>query len=189
MADDGIDNLHAHLVGKLNRVGVNLAVLDRLLALGLAVESDDQHLRPAGFFERSPGPECCGIVDGEDAAQIRVRLQRILGGLVAHVLRAAALQLCDDGDLRLAARVVRVDDFGEALHAKLARLGLLEVEHGNLAARLTERLDHRAPRFLAAAKIVGGNLGHDLHPGFVTRNVHGEDGDAGCVRLLNHRDD
>src|SRR4051812_13420104 len=44
MADDGVDDLHAHLVRKLNRVGVDFAVLDRLLALGLAVEADNDDL-------------------------------------------------------------------------------------------------------------------------------------------------
>ena len=189
MADDRIDNLDAHLVRELNRVGVDLAVLDRLLALGLAVEADDQHLRLACLFERGPGAERRRIIDGEDASQIRVRLQRILRGLVAHVLRPAALEFRDDIDLGLAARVVSIDGFPETFHSQQAGLGLLEVKHGNLATRLAERLDHRAPRLLAAAIIVGGDLGHDLHAGFVARNVHREDRDARRVRLLNHGDD
>ena len=38
------DGRPADLVGELDRVGVDLAVLDRLLAFGLAVEADDLHL-------------------------------------------------------------------------------------------------------------------------------------------------
>src|SRR5688572_10910715 len=53
VADDRIDDLQPHLVRKLNRVGVNLSVLDRLLAFRLAVKADDDHLlRLARLLQR-----------------------------------------------------------------------------------------------------------------------------------------
>ena len=72
----------ADLVGKLNRIGVDLAFLNGLLAVGLAVEADD--LDPvgfAGFLDGGDRPQRRGIVDGEDAGQIGVRLQGVFGAL------------------------------------------------------------------------------------------------------------
>src|SRR6202007_2530080 len=48
--------LAADAVGVLDRVGVGLAVLDGLLALGLAVEPDDlDPVRPAGLLQGRTG--------------------------------------------------------------------------------------------------------------------------------------
>ena len=77
--DDRGDDLHAHPVGKLDRVGVDLAVADRLLSLGLAVEADDPDLvRLARLFQGGAGAERRRIVDGEHAAEFGMRLQRVL---------------------------------------------------------------------------------------------------------------
>src|SRR6185437_27052 len=44
VADDRVDGHPGDLVGELDRVGVDLAFLDPLLAFGLTVEADDLHL-------------------------------------------------------------------------------------------------------------------------------------------------
>ena len=44
MSDDGPDDLDAHAIGKLNRVGKDLAILDGLLAFGLSIKPDDDDL-------------------------------------------------------------------------------------------------------------------------------------------------
>ena len=93
MTNNRIDNLDAHLVWKLNRIGVNLSVLDRLFALGLTVETNDQHLlRLARLLQGRTSAERRRVVDRKNAAQVRVRLERVFGGFEAHILRAATFQ-------------------------------------------------------------------------------------------------
>ena len=100
IADDRLGGLDADLVGMLDRVGVDLAVLDRLLALGLAVEGDDLHLVGlAGLFEGRQRAEGRRIVDRKNAGQVGMGLQGVLRGPVALVLLAVAGQLGDDLDL------------------------------------------------------------------------------------------
>ena len=99
MADDGIDDLHTHLVWKLNRVSVDLAVLDRLPTFGLSIEAHDQHPRLSSLFQCRPRTERRRIVDCEHAAEIRVGLQCILRCLEADVLGAATFKLGNDFDL------------------------------------------------------------------------------------------
>ena len=190
MLHDGADDFDAHLVGELNRVGVDFAVLDGLLAFGLAVEADDDYLRGlAGLLDGRARAEGGRVVDCEDTAQVAVGLEGVLGGFVANVLCAAAVELHDEVDFRAGLGVVGFNDFAEAVHAEAAGLGLFEVEDGDLPARRAERLNHCAARFLAAAVVVGRDLREQLHAGFVARDVHGEHGDAGGVGLLNHRHD
>jgi hypothetical protein len=54
-----------------------------------------------------------------------------------------------------------------------------------LPPAFTERLDHRARGFLAAAVIICRDLRRDFHPGLVTGNIDGEDRDARLIRLLD----
>src|SRR6516164_7620079 len=68
---DGQRCLPANLVRILNWVGVDLAVLDRLLALELAIEADElDALRLACLFERRSGAQGRGVVDGEDGLEV-----------------------------------------------------------------------------------------------------------------------
>ena len=190
VADDRIHDLDAHLLGELDRVGVDLAVLDRLLPFRLAVEADHLHLlRLAGLLDRRDGPERRRIVDGEDAAQIGMGLERVLGRLESDVLGAAPFQVLDDRDLAGRLEVVGVDHLAESLDPQPTRLGLEEVQHGDLAPRLAEHFDHRVRRFLAAAVIVGRDLRRDLDARLVARDVDREHRHAGRVRLLDHRHD
>ena len=96
---DRLGRLDADLIGMLDRVGVNLAFLDRLFAFRLAVEGDDLHLIGlAGFFEGGERAESRRIVDRKDAGQVGMSLQRILSRPVALVLFPIARQLGDDVD-------------------------------------------------------------------------------------------
>lgn len=97
--------------------------------------------------------------------------------------RSVALQLCDDVDLRTSLRVVSVDDLAKRLHAKLARLCLLEVEQGHLAAGVTEHLDHRLGRLTAAPDVVGGHLSGDRDAWLIARDIDRKDRNAGGIRL------
>ena len=190
MLHNGADDFDAHFVGELNRVGVNLAVLDGLLALGLPVETDDDDLRRfVRLLQRSTRAECGGVVDGEDATQVAVGLEGVLSGFVTDILRATAVEFHDQVDFRGGLGVVSINDLAKTFHAKTAGLGLFEMQNDDLAARRAERLDHREARFLAAAVVVRRDLREQLHARLVARNVHGEHGDAGGVGLLNHRHD
>src|SRR5262249_43616895 len=61
----------ADALGILDRIGVDLAVLDGLLALGLAVEADDlDAVGLAGLLQGGAGAQRGRVVDGEDAGQI-----------------------------------------------------------------------------------------------------------------------
>ncbi|HTK76370.1 MAG TPA: hypothetical protein VL371_13990, partial [Gemmataceae bacterium] len=120
VANDRPQGLATDAVGVLDRVGVDLAVLDGALPFRLAVEGDDLDLvRLVGLFQRRPRAEGGRVVDGEDAREVGVRLDQPLGRFEAGVLVAAAGQFGDDVDLaarRLA--VVFVDHFLEALDAE-----------------------------------------------------------------------
>ena len=63
MLHNHLDRHAPNLSGKLDRVSINLPVLDRLSAFGLAIEGDDLDLVGlAGLFERGPGPQGGRIV-------------------------------------------------------------------------------------------------------------------------------
>ena len=184
------DHLHGelpHPVGKLDGIGVDLAFLDRLLAEVLTVEGDDLDLvRLVGLLQRGVCTQRRGIVDREDSREVGIGLQRILGCLVPLVPHAAAGQRGDHRDPAIfAVLVVGVDDLVESLHAQLARLGLLKVEDGDLAAGFAERLDHHLSRLLAAAVVVGGDVADHLGARIKTGDVDGEDRDARLVGLLD----
>ena len=190
MAQEGAYDLHAHLLGKLNRIGVDLAVLDRLFAFRLAVKADDRDLVGlARFFERTTGTERGGIIDGKDADHVRMRLQHVFGGLVALVLRTAAVEFAHDFDLLRRLDVVCIDHLLETLHAQDAGFHGLQIEHADFPAPTVQRLNHRRSRLLAAAKVVRGHLRHDFHTGLVAGHIDGEDRNARRVRFLNHRHD
>ncbi len=95
----------------MDRVGVYFTFLDGLLAFGLTVETgEDDLLSFAGFFQRGASAEGGGVIDGEDAAQVGVGLERVFGGFVAGVFGAAAFEFGDDLDFARGFRVVGVDD-------------------------------------------------------------------------------
>jgi hypothetical protein len=70
VANDRPQGLASDAVGVLDRVGVDLAVLDGALPFRLAVEGDDLDLvRLVGLFQRRPRAEGGRVVDGEDARE------------------------------------------------------------------------------------------------------------------------
>ena len=72
MTNDFFHDLDTHLTGKLNRVGVNLTLLDGDLAFHLAVKADNfDGLGSSRLIDCGVGSESAGIVDGENPDQIR----------------------------------------------------------------------------------------------------------------------
>src|SRR4051812_29172481 len=66
--DDGLDDFDAHLVGELDRIGIELTFLDRLLSFRLAVEADDLDLPGlACFLQGRTGAKSRRVIDGENA--------------------------------------------------------------------------------------------------------------------------
>ena len=120
----------------MDRVGVDLALLDRLLALRLTVEAYQHHLpHLARLLDCGVRAECGRVVDREDADQIGRGLECVAGRLVADVLRPIAVVLVDDDDLCFGRCVVRLEDLAEALHPQPAGFELLGVQNRHLAPR------------------------------------------------------
>ncbi len=186
MSDDGIDRFRAHLLGKLNRVGVDFSLLDGLFALGLSVETDDEDFLCAPcFFEGGSGSEGRWIIDGEDGLEVRMRLEDVFGGFESEVFCAATFEFAHDVDAGFTCGVVRINDLAEPFDAELTRLDLLEVQDCDSAAIRAEGFNHGLGRLFASAEVVGGDLRQDFHPRFAARNVDGDDGDSGGICLLD----
>src|SRR5262249_7583196 len=154
--DDCSDRLDADLIGKLDRICVDLALFDRLLALRLAVERDDLNMFGfAGLFQRCSSAKTRRAVDCKDGRQVRMRLDEVFGRFISFVLRTLAIERGDDFDLALArGLIMRFDDFLETLDPKLAGLNDWEIQNGDLPARVSQQLDHRLARFFTATKVI-----------------------------------
>src|SRR5437870_5558540 len=111
MFDDRAGGLAANLIGKLNRIGVDSPLPDRLLTFRLAIEADHHDvISSTGFLHGSTGAQRRRVIDSEDAVDVWMCLQRVLGRLVPAVWLALAGQLCNDRDLaRLAVTVMLLD--------------------------------------------------------------------------------
>src|SRR5262249_10997060 len=117
--------------------------------------------------------------DREDAIEIGMSLNHILGRLVTDVLQATAVNLRDDRDLtRVTTGVVSGEDFLEAFGAKLARLDDREIEDGNLASLVPERLNHRLSRLSSTLVIVGGDVTDHICVFHQTLDVRSENRDS-----------
>ena len=63
------------------------------------------------------------------------------------------------------------------------------MQYRNLTTGFAKGLNHGLTRFPSTAFVVGGDLGDDLHAGFIAGDVHGEHRDPGRIGLLDDRDD
>src|SRR5215208_926134 len=90
---DGLDGLGAEVARLLRHVGLEgAAALDGLDRLGDGVVADDDHVAPAAPLGRGECAERRVVVDAEDALQVRVRLEHVLGRLERLVAQPAAVQ-------------------------------------------------------------------------------------------------
>ena len=166
----------------LGDVGLQRAApADRLLRLRRRVEADDDDVLAPGGLQHRQGAEGRVVVDPEDALEVAVRLQHVLHD--RHRLRPLAVgrRPAHDADPgRLLQLLV------ESLDAVLDRGHGRVIDDEDLALALEvarQRLRREAP----ALDVVAGHVGDDLAA--AGRDVHGEDGHARRVGVLDGRAD
>ena len=187
MPEDGLYGLLPDTIRKLNRIRINLSLVDSLLAFRLAVESDDLDvIRFSRLLQCRPSSQSGGIVDGKDPRQVGVRLQGVLCRLVPFVLHAAPGKLGDDVDsATLALPVVLLDDFLEALDSKDTGLDLLVIQDHDLAAFFAQSLNHGFGGERASTVVVSGDVADYLTARGQAGDVGREDGDSRIGSFLD----
>src|SRR5579872_827604 len=167
---NGVDRLHADLIGVLNRIAVHLPILDGGPRFrGRVVAHDDDLSRQIRGLNRFGGSERGVVVDPEDALEIFVRLQEIFHNGAGFVAFPAAADVGDDFGVRTILRQRPLEAFDAILNARNLRL----VDDRNGSGMIRQAGAHQFSGLLATLDVVARDMRHDGACFCRARNVSG----------------